>query len=405
MLGSPQVSSDAAGEQVLWPEQLVFIAPRGAGLGDADWSSTNPRGAFDFSASGHDFGGEHALFTIMAEGLLPFSYALMTLPPGEDRVTCDLLVEGDYTVMYPRGSEDWGPEREHWIWGGDFYQTFVAKSRHITRASTRLAGKRDHVTKLSFQLVHVGEGPPSTWEPVSPLRSSPLPEPIYLFTTWVAWHSQEVNLTPGERYALHLWCPEGPAETHDFALVARRDRGEGYSEGALWQGDRLIEEPERDMFGFWGGDGGNNTVVNYGPTRYFELPGQLVGWNTSFGQTFTATGEGLAAAEVVVAPLGDLTEPVTFQLYTAVGGEPIGPAKTCYGAPGPFQSRVGVFWYPAEAPLTPGEQYYLEGTSRGINTWDMRGAYGGGALYVDRRMRPGRDLRMILAEYESLPAD
>jgi hypothetical protein len=404
-LGSPQLSSDPDRGVQSWPEQLVFVSPRGEGRGDADWSSTNPRGAYDLSIPNHQFQGEHAVFTVMAEGLVPFAYQFTEVPCGDGQHTQDLVVDGDYVVMYPRGAEDWGPEKDHWLWGGDFYQTFVARSRHITRASTRLAGKRDHVTKLNFQLVKVGEGPPSSWEPVSPVRTTPLPEPIYLFTSWVAWHSEEVDLIPGEQYALHLWCPQGPADTHDFALVARRDRGDGYTEGRLYEGDTPIADPGRDMFGYFGGDVGNNTLVNYGPVRYFDLPGELVGWNTSFGQTFTATGEALAGAEVVVAPLGDLTEPVTFQLYDRVGGEPIGPSKTCWGAPGPFQSRVGAFWYPGEAPLEPGKQYYLECSSAGINTWDMRGAYLGGALYVDRRMRPGRDLRMVLAEYETLAED
>jgi hypothetical protein len=155
--------------------------------------------------------------------------------------------------------------------------------------------------------------------------------------------------------------------------MARTDDGTGYASGHLYNGDTPVTG--LDMYGYVSGGGDTNSVVNYAPVIDFQTA-ELMGWDTRHGQTFRASGVGLAAIELVYATGPDPADrPITFQLYDSVGGAPIGPAKTCFGGPGPAQSRAGSFWWPDEAPLVPGRTYYVEMTSAGANVWRMLDGY------------------------------
>jgi hypothetical protein len=224
---------------------------------------------------------------------------------------------------------------------------------------------------------------------------------IAQFIIWAAFRSEESDITPGDEYALRVWCPDGDTPDHTFAVMARTDDGTGYAHGHLHNGDTHV--PNLDMYGYVSGGGDNNTIVNYAPVLNFETA-ELMGWSSQFGQTFRASGVGLAAIELVYATGDDPpTRPITFQLYDAVNGNPVGPAKTCFGDPGPAQSRAGAFWWPDEAPLIPGGTYYIEGTSVGANVWRMFDGYPYGEFYLNRQPQSGKDLMMTIAEYEAAP--
>jgi hypothetical protein len=109
--------------------------------------------------------------------------------------------------MFNTDYHDWGDGP--WVRGVDFYQTFVATGPYITRIATKLADKAgDHQPlTLNFAVYEPGQGPPSTWKQISPVRSRVLSagtDPI-IHIFWVAYRSSEVTLTPGKLYAVRFW--------------------------------------------------------------------------------------------------------------------------------------------------------------------------------------------------------
>jgi hypothetical protein len=225
---------------------------------------------------------------------------------------------------------------------------------------------------------------------------SPTTDPI-IHIFWVPFRSNEVDLVPGETYAVRLWRGEG-STSEEFTLVARPDNGSGYAQGHLFIGD--TPENNWDAFLYVSG-GAPGTVVNHAPVENFE-PKDFLGWNGRFGQTFRASGNGLAAVDIIFARTTDLplNTPVTFQVYDGVGGKPIGPAKTCRGVPGAFQARAAVYWAPGEVPLEPGKTYYVECTSEGLNVWQMEEDIAGVEAYVEGESKAPHDAMMSIAEYE-----
>jgi hypothetical protein len=308
-----------------------------------------------------------------------------------------------YSVMYNAAHEEWDPKP--WVSGDDFYQTFVATSRHVTRIATKLADKSGdhHFMTLNYAIYATGDGPPPTWKRISPVRSRFLSsgtDPI-IHIFWVPYQSKEVELEPGRTYAVRLWRDES-SQSKTFALVVRPDTGDGYARGHLYSGD----EAKKDLDAYAYVSGGEaGTVVNHAPVGDLELK-ELVGSSNRYGQTFRATGVGLAGVDVIYAT-GDARPPalpVTFQLYDKVGGKRIGPARTCYGLPRAFQGRAAGFWKRGEAPLEPGRTYYLEWTSSGFNTWRLNEDLPGEA-YVNGAPRSDVDLAMSIAEYAAQPTE
>src|SRR5690606_9775754 len=120
-----------------------------------------------------------------------------------------------------------------------------------------------------------------------------------------------------------------------------------------------------------------------------------------FGQTFRATGRGLAAVDVIytTGAAHPPALPVTFRLLRAPGGEQIGPTRRCYGLPLAFQGRAAAWWSRDEALLTPGEEYYLEWECPGANTWQLNEDLPGHA-WRDGQPLPDADLAMSIVEYD-----
>ena len=147
-----------------------------------------------------------------------------------------------------------------------------------------------------------------------------------------------------------------------------------------------------------GGEAG--TIINHAPVGDLELKA-LVGGGTRFGQTFKASGTGLAGVDMIyttgVASPPSL--PVTIQIYDEPGGKQIGPTRLCYGIPRAFQGRVAAVWRRGEIKLTPGKMYYVEwSTPNGCNTWKLNEDLPGEA-YVDGEKKSDADLAMSIVEY------
>jgi hypothetical protein len=387
-----------------WRQERVYVGQLSTGFGAGAVTSETIPGSFFILGSHQPTGwpmGTYSLFAFAYDGIPALSMRTnVNLPAGASVVDVgEFKTAAHYSVMYNQGFTEWGDSP--WVGGTDFYQTFVATHRHVTRIATRLAGKGgDHQPlQLNFAVYETNAGPPSTWQQISPTRAyfvggnvDPI---IHIF--WVAFKSSEVTLEVGQTYAVRIWRDPTSASP-DFALVARTDGGTGYANGHLYAGNTPL--PNLDAYCYVSG-GAPGTIVNHTPVLNFQLP-ELVGSSTRHGQTFRATGTSLAAVNIVYAT-GQQTPaalPFVFQCYSGVGGAPVGPPKTCYGVPGFFQARAAAMWLPGEVPLTPNNFYYLEWTSPGSNTWALNENDLPGNGYLDRVPVPDKDLAMSIAEYE-----
>ncbi len=399
-------SDGVTGQSILghgWTEEIIQLSA---------WTTTSVGGGCNtlappltpgwYSIAGNFAAGDYGLFTLSFDGIPAFSYSLITLPGGGTVVDpVELRTAAHYSVMYNQGYNEWGAEP--WKWGSNFYQTFVATQPHITRLATKLAGKEgDHWSMtLNFTICQPNGGPPSTWPQLAPVRSyfiggnvDPI---IHIF--WVPYKSNELTLTLGQTYALRVWSAPGSQATN-FAVVARPITiGNQYVNGNLYIGDTA--EPGWDMYAYVSG-GTSGTIVNHAPIGNMELT-TLVGSSTRYGQRFQASGTSLAGVEVPYATgePNPTSIPATFQLYDAVGGNPIGPARASNGVSGNWQARIAASWPEGAVPTTPGQMYYLEWTTPGFNTWRMvENLIGEG--YVNRVSLAPVDLMMVIAEYKQI---
>lgn len=385
-----------------WVEENIYAAPTQAGMAISAQTTREPRGGFSWPADAVQrwSGKRFMLFTLSYDGIPAYSCTELPLPgaDGAKATALHLDTPAHYSVMYNEGYHEWG--EKPWIMGSDFYQTFVATTPHITRIAAQLADKSGdhyHLT-LNYAVYATGDGPPSGWKRISPVRSRFLAgtvDPI-IHIFHVVYRSEEVTLTPGKTYAIRLWrAPQSQSET--FALVARPDRGDGYAGGCLYNGDERLKD--RDAYAYVSG-GSAGTVVNHFPLNA-ELK-TFAGMGRRFGQTFKANGVGLAAADIVYTD-GQQTPPtlpIVFQLYDRPDGQPIGPARTCRGLPLAYQGRAAVAWRPKEVPLVPGDEYYLEWSCSGCNTWLTNEDLAGDA-YRDGKPMPGKDLMMSIVQYDA----
>jgi hypothetical protein len=327
-----------------------------------------------------------------------------TIPEGKAVLDHQKLeTRAHYSVMYNKDWHEWG--ESPWIQADNFYQTFVADGPHVTRFATKLADKTgDHYfMTLNFAIYEVNDGPPSTWKKISPTRQRFLSEGtdpiIHIF--WVPYQSKEVVMTPGKTYAMRLWR-DPSSQSEEFSLVVRKDKSDGYPKGHLYIGDK----PRKDYDAYAYVSGGEpGTIVNHAAVGELKLK-DLAGGGKRFGQTFEASGTSLAGVDIVYttgAPRPP-TLPVTFQLYDKPGGQPIGPAKTCYGFPLAFQGRAAAVWKPGEVQLTPRRTYYLEWSTEPCNTWILNEDLPGHA-YIDGIAKPKMDLALSIAEYSKSKTD
>src|SRR5690606_17232193 len=143
------ISPGVTGQQVRshgWKRQNVYLTDPTTGTTLSALTDEAPPGPFAIqlpsAATADVFKGRAVLFSLSHSDIAAFSRRDVTLSRSADSAeTADLKLESPahYSVMYDRGAEEWG-ERPY-LAGDDFYQTFVATSRHVTRIATRLADK------------------------------------------------------------------------------------------------------------------------------------------------------------------------------------------------------------------------------------------------------------------------
>lgn len=401
------VTDGVTGQEAIphgWSEEPVYAISLKDGKGMGTRTAHNPPGWFTMPGGNSAFPGfatgKMAVFTLGYDDIEAFGMRT-DLKKSADAALTDFTVitPAHYSVMYNKGPEEWGDSP--WTGGTDFYQTFVATSPYITRVATKLADKAgDHdLLTLNYAIYEPNDGPPSKWKRISPIRSRIYDkgtDPI-IHIYHVTYRSNEVSLTPGKTYAVRFWRdPSSPSPS--FAIVAHRDNGDSYAKGQLYNGDKPM--PEWDAYAYVSG-GEPGTIVNHAPVGDMGLK-DLAGTGKKLGQTFKASGMGVAGVDIIFTDgsTNPPSAPITFQIYDKPGGKAIGPARVCYGVPGAFQGRAAAVWLPGEAPVTPGQVYYLEWSSpNGFNTWVLNEDLPGEA-YVDGKKLPDKDLAMSIVEYE-----
>lgn len=399
-----------------WDREIVYVMPVGTqGTGGGFRILATEPGWFMIQPPTGLPAGRYVLFAMnlgnIDGGTVGFDYSPEFTAPGSPVRIENMQFKSreHYVAMYNRNFTEWA--QEPWLWGSEFYQTFIATTPYVTRAATKLADKSGgpgthHLSMtLDFSIHKTNAGPPSTWERISPIRGRFLGgnvDPI-IHIHDVNFLSHEAPLVVGQEYALRLGIRPG-SECNSMAVVARPDGGTGYAQGRAYVNGTATNW---DLYAYVSG-GAPGTVNNFGPTDQ-DRPstGVLLGWRNVQGQTFRATGTGLAGVELMysVGCNPNPSLPVTITLYNGFGGAKIGTSKTCYSVTDLCQGRVAAFWEEGEAPLTPGNMYYIEFDATaggGINVWSMPDNMPDSTAYVGGVAMNGIDLSMQIVEYKAM---
>ena len=291
----------------------------------------------------------------------------------------------DYSCYY---RDDW-PE-----WNSTWYQTFIATGTSINRISYNLAGS--NASTIAVSVLRDNGGDIRTWPQVGPTKSAGTGA---IGDNWVGFRSGQIPTTPGQRYAIRL---VGQGSPPDFAPFRRNEDGNGYANGQAYDAAGNPRNMDLCICVFSDNDG---TVIPYAKTT--SGLGALTDWAGTWGQTFKATGGGLAAADLWFASTNwDID--VRFRIYAnGPGGAQIGLTKIGHGAwNAGGTGLVGVSYAPGEVPLTAGNTYYIEMSvvsgATGFTPYKFdRSAddYPYGHAYMSSGPRTDIDLSMTIMEY------
>jgi hypothetical protein len=293
----------------------------------------------------------------------------------------------DYSCYF---TSDWDPG-----WANVWYQTFTATGTSINRIDYRVAGPDTRTVQVA--VLRDDGGAIQNWPTVGITKSAGSDDG----DNWVGFRSGQIATTPGQRYAIRL------VGNADFTPFSRVDGGDGYANGQGYKASSTTVAPSalnRDLciVVFSDNDG---TVIPYcGTGGNME---QLTEWCGTCGQTYKATGQGLAACDFWFAT-GDVWDfDVRFTVrQNGPGGAQVGMSKIGHGAWAPGGvGMMGVSWAPGEVNLTPGQTYYIEmvvgAGATGFNPMRFylgADAYADGQAYISGGSRTF-DLNMTIMEY------
>ena len=294
---------------------------------------------------GHEYGDGTYHFTAPAGGYTMYvSQPIFFARP--KLVTGVQISDGQTTTVNPELNLDYSCYyMDQWEWGSPWYQTFVATGTSINRIQWRIAGW--NCSSIAVSVRESNGGNVTTWPQVGPTKTAN----TGYGDMWTGYRSGDIPTTPGQTYAVKLTGQGG-----DFAIDKRNEDGNGYTQGQAFDSGGNPRTMDLNITVFSDNDG---TLLAYAKTTHGL--GSLTGWAGTWGQTFRATGNGLAAADLWYASTTwDIG--VRFRIFTNdPSGTQIGPTKTSRGAAQTGGvGLVGVSYAPGEVPLTPGNTYYIE---------------------------------------------
>ncbi|MCC6485546.1 MAG: fibronectin type III domain-containing protein [Armatimonadetes bacterium] len=197
------------------------------------------------------------------------------------------------------------------------------------------------------------------------------------------WSAGEVPTVPGQYYAVKFRRSDG----NNFQVYYCRVRdfgGEAFPGGRQWYGATQTADALKTVIGM-DTDGATSTMNTSIANSQITFQGVTVA-----GQTFTANGTSLIGVHFLagnVAAQPDM-EVALFQSPGSggMGANQVGPSKFVRAIDN--NGRTVATWFPGEAPLTPGQQYYVRikrvYSNTGFAIWrTTTDEYAGGQAYID----------------------
>jgi hypothetical protein len=310
--------------------------------------------------------------------------------PASGTTTVNVDLDVDYSTAFT-GDQQWTE------WGWDNYQTFVGKGASVRGITWRMAGSGLYDGKVGVVSVleDNGNANPANWKLVGWGND---PQVNADSDEWVRFTSGQIPLTAGKKYAVHLHIEGG------MAVYKRNKDVNSYAQGTAYDGNGVVKPYDLNITVFTdpADGGGDDTLVTH--TRKSPGAGVFDGSlnSTTWGQSFVASGNSLAAADIFAAG------PTGFALTWKVreggpGGPQIGPTKNVQVAY--FASTTGlagVSFNPGEIALVPGRTYYIEASNAGGFTSYLQekyNAFADGVAYRNGTLSAAADLAMTIVEY------
>lgn len=197
------------------------------------------------------------------------------------------------------------------------------------------------------------------------------------------WSAGEVPTTPGQYYAVKF----RRSDNNSFQVYYSRVRdfgGEDFPGGRHWYGSTQTSDSLKTVIGM-DTDGVTSTMNTSIANSQIAFQGVAVA-----GQTFTANGTSLVGVHFLVGNVASQPdmEVAVFQSpgVGGMGANQVGPSK--YVKAIDNNGRTVATWFPGEAPLTPGQQYYIRikrvYSNTGYAIWrTVSNEYAGGQAYID----------------------
>ncbi len=353
---------------VPWTEPPVMLAavrvfgfPAGSKTGSAfrTWEMA-PRGWWKLDGKPGDWS---VLFTGPAHFMRPVLLH-STMADGDRKTNLNAKAHFDY-ACFSEGAWDTKAAAGYW-------QPFTAQSASVTHVGFKLAtdgvdGAGPEAQTVVLSIHRCNDGAPESWAQVGPVMTVPGVDcggaKGYYYPA--GWHSGEVPLEKGARYAVRLRL-----EKPDGVLQAFWE--EAAAEAACLRAapDGAVTPTKHRLWMTISGDG-DGLLIPCNKRVHREF-GRFAGYTTSWAQTWRAQGNSLCGLMLYAATSG--TQPRMEEQRIAVRihrGGPDGPvispekiaaANANYTGDASW-GVLGVVYTPGEVKLTPGEVYAAEFTT------------------------------------------
>ncbi|MHC4744850.1 MAG: carboxypeptidase-like regulatory domain-containing protein, partial [Planctomycetota bacterium] len=256
--------------------------------------------------------------------------------------TVNVDLDVDYSTYFFPGT--WS----EWRW--DWYQTFKATGTSVRGVQWIMAGTgpSGRVAILEDK----GVGHVKDWPEVGHKNKDSLGANS---DQWVRWNSGEIPLVPGQTYAVYIRVQDGCA-------IYKRDRdGNSYAHGRAYHRDSSSPMPYDLNITVFVDKNDQMVTHTMDASKDWDLPGHLA--DRRWGQSFVATGGGLAGVDVFINSGNDTDGMnITWKIMAVGrGASQIGPTKTTQRAYfTPHNHLMGVSYNSGEVPLIPGDTYIIE---------------------------------------------
>jgi len=335
-----------------------FSSGSARGSGFRTWEM-EPRGWWKLEGAAGDW---TVLFTGPGHFVRP---CLLTTPVADGAKPSGLRPQPHFDYACFTESE-WDPKAARAYW-----QPFTARSTSVTHVGFKLAtdgvdGPGPGAAIMLLSIHRCADGAPDTWPQIGPAMTVPGVDcggpKSYHYSA--GWHSGEVKLEPGARYAVKLRAGKEGAGVQAFWEQSARD-------SALRTDANGTTAPAGARLWMTVSGDGDGLVIPSNKRVHREF-GDFAGYTTSWTQTWTAQGASLCGVMLYTATSG--TQPRMEEQRIAVrihrggpdgpriGKEKIAAVAANYTGDAAW-GVIAAVYARDEVQLTPGEVYAAEFTT------------------------------------------